>query len=108
MNPLIEEHQLSKTDARRNSYVKKEKDNGNPAYGMWNGDCWKSWVKLRSTRKDLEMFVVDTDYGCGIIKKGIQQTLSVSENDITFSNLEKNRKEWLNLIDVEEFFKKIL
>jgi hypothetical protein len=107
MNPLIEEHQLSKTDDRRNSYVTKEKEKGNRAYGIWNGDCWKAWVKLRNTRKDLEMFVVDTDYGCGVIKKGIQETLNVSENDITFSNLEKNRKKWLNLIDIQEFLKKM-
>ena len=25
----------------------------------WTGDVWKAWVKLRSTRKDLNMFVVD-------------------------------------------------
>lgn len=107
INPLIEEHQLSKTDDRRNAYTMKEKEKGNPAYGIWNGDCWKAWVKLRSIRKDLEMFVVDTDFGCGIIKKGVQETLNLSENQITFFNLEKNRKKWLNLIDVQEFLKKI-
>ena len=35
--------------------------------GIWNGDVWKSWVKLRTERKDLSMKVVDTDHGCGII-----------------------------------------
>lgn len=108
INPLIEEHQLSKIDARRNLYASKERKNGNPNWGAWNGDCWKAWVKLRSTRKDLEMFVVDTDYGCGIIKKGVQEVLNLSESQITFLNLEKNREEWLNLISVNEFLKKIL
>jgi len=35
--------------------------------GIWNGDVWKGWVKLRTERKDLVMKVVDTDHGCGII-----------------------------------------
>jgi hypothetical protein len=35
--------------------------------GIWNGDVWKGWVKLRTERKDLIMKVVDTDHGCGII-----------------------------------------
>lgn len=35
--------------------------------GIWNGDVWKSWVKLRTDRKDLSMKVVNTDHGCGII-----------------------------------------
>jgi hypothetical protein len=35
--------------------------------GIWNGDVWKGWVKLRTERKDLVMKVVETDHGCGII-----------------------------------------
>ncbi len=35
--------------------------------GIWNGDVWKGWIKLRTERKDLVMKVVDTDHGCGII-----------------------------------------
>ena len=35
--------------------------------GIWNGDVWKSWIKLRTERKDLIMKVVNTDHGCGII-----------------------------------------
>jgi len=36
--------------------------------GAWLGDCWKAWVALRR-RANLCMFVVDTDYGCGIIRR---------------------------------------
>jgi len=39
----------------------------NTGSGIWNGDVWKSWVKLRTERKDLIMKVVNTDHGCGII-----------------------------------------
>ena len=35
--------------------------------GEWTGDCWKAWVKLKSEKSDLQMFVVDSDYGCGVI-----------------------------------------
>jgi len=66
--------------------------------GAWTGDCWKAWVKLRSERGDLSMFVLDTDYGVGVIQKGEQEIISLNELRLTYSNLEANRKEWLNLI----------
>lgn len=67
---------------------------------VWNGDCWKAWVKLRK-RDDLEMRVVDTDHGCGIIRKGNQEPLIFSTEDYNEFNV--NRKRLLNLIPVEEF-----
>jgi hypothetical protein len=71
---------------------------------IWNGDCWKAWVKLRSELNN-EMFVVDTDWGCGVILKGSQDKLKVTE-ELTFDNLVKNRKEWLNLISIDDFVDK--
>lgn len=72
--------------------------------GAWTGDCWKAWIKLRSSRKDLSMSVVDTDFGVGIINKGNQKCLSLENLSLDYSNLDINRKEWLNLITVEEFY----
>lgn len=72
----------------------------------WTGDCWKAWVKLRKERKDLTMFVVDTDYGCGIIQNGEQEILK-TDLPITYENFASNKKEWLNLISVEEFKERI-
>lgn len=72
----------------------------------WNGDVWRSFVRLRTERDDLEMFVIDTDEGCGIIRKGKQDKL-VTYCDINYTNLEKHRKEWLNLISVEEFIERL-
>jgi hypothetical protein len=40
---------------------------------VWTGDCWKAWAILRATRKDLEMFIVNSDWGVGVIKKGQQE-----------------------------------
>jgi len=33
----------------------------------WNGTVWKAFAFLRMTRKDLFMYVVNTDCGCGMI-----------------------------------------
>ena len=70
----------------------------------WTGDCWKAWVKLKSERDNLYMSVVDTDYGCGIITSGEQKKLTLTDN-LTWENFEKNKKNWLNLISVDEFLK---
>ncbi len=68
---------------------------------IWLGDCWKSWVHLRA-ELEYSMFVVDTDFGCGIIQEG--DPISVTINgDLTYDNLNRNRKEWLNLISVKDF-----
>jgi len=72
---------------------------------IWNGDCWKAFVQLR-TETNLEMFVVNTDWGCGVIREGDQPKLQLRE-ELTFKNLEVNRKKWLNLLTVEEFIKRI-
>jgi tetratricopeptide (TPR) repeat protein len=71
--------------------------------GVWNGDCWRAFVKLRQERSDLVMFTVDTDHGCSVIKKGHQELLKIEE-EITYENFDKNRKKWLNLISVTEFY----
>lgn len=68
---------------------------------QWTGDVWKSFVKLRE-RDDLVMHVVDTDWGCGIIQKGKQEPLNRLES-LQYSNLDKNRQTWLNLITPGEF-----
>ena len=75
--------------------------------GAWTGDCWKAFVKLRMGKNDLEMYTVDTDYGCGIITKGHQKLLKVNDS-LTYNYLDKNRKELLNLISPEKFLSKFV
>jgi hypothetical protein len=72
----------------------------------WTGDCWKAWVKLKTERDDLYMVVVDTDYGCGIIKKGKQKIITI-DSELTWEMLENDRIRLLNLISVEDFKKTI-
>jgi hypothetical protein len=69
--------------------------------GEWCGDVWKTIVYLRSFREDLNIFVLDHDYGLGIITRGEPDNMlpfSVEElNQLTYKDLEKNREELLNL-----------
>lgn len=102
MNPKIKEHQLYNTDPLRKKYVEEQKALGNAQYQLWTGDCWKSFVYLRSTRNDLKMFVIDTDFGVGIIRKGNQETITIPV-DLTYEYLEKNRNKLLNLKTIQEF-----
>lgn len=82
----------------------KEKDQLVPRQAdIWNGDCWKAFVKLRMKRSDLEMTVIDTDYGVGIIKRGSQERIKAK--NLTYQNLQKNRKKWLNLVSLKKFKK---
>jgi hypothetical protein len=70
--------------------------------GIWTGDCWKAWVTIRFQNPNLYMFVIDTDYGCGIIRKGNQDLITL-DCELTWENLQKNRNYWLNLVSVNEF-----
>jgi SAM-dependent methyltransferase len=65
----------------------------------WTGDCWKAWVLIRSQRSDLNMCVIDTDFGCGIINFGSQECINI-DCDLTWDNFIINRKYWLNLVPV--------
>lgn len=64
--------------------------------GEWTGDVWRAWCRLRS-RDDLKMFVYDCDYGVGIIQKGWQQPITIT--DPTFEQFMQNKIQWLNLIE---------
>jgi hypothetical protein len=75
----------------------------------WNGTVWKAWAKLRATRPDLFMGVVDIDEGCGVIRRGSQTcyVLPPAEADqvLTYPYLVANREALLNLISVAEFLR---
>jgi hypothetical protein len=71
----------------------------------WNGNVWKGWLKLRSEREDLEMFVVADDEGCGIIRVGRQNL--IKKWDIDYDEFKKSKKELLNLISANEFLQYI-
>ena len=69
----------------------------------WNGDCWKAWVKLRCERSDLNMLVVDSDHGLGIIKRGTQQCLDKNNVVLEYQQFDINRNLWLNLTSQKQY-----
>ena len=77
--------------------------------GLWSGDVWKTIVHLRSTHKDLNIFVVDCDFGVEIILLDEpDDILEYSQNDLDnlcYEDLEMNRKNLLNLKTAKEFKK---
>lgn len=86
-NPTSEEEQLVPRETTR-----------------WLGDVWKSFVSFKSLNKlNYECFVVDTDCGCGIIRHG--KTLLDIElpEKLTYQWFNKNRKQALNLISIQDF-----
>lgn len=80
--------------------------------GKWLGDCWKAWVSLRR-RANLSLFVVDSDFGCGIIRRR-HPSCSLGPHPLPLTGLPltldykalaAHRAAWLNLISVETFQK---
>lgn len=69
--------------------------------GEWCGDVWKTIVHLRSSRSDLSIFVLNCDYGLGVIMKRqpkglLKYTISEIEK-LSYKDLDKNREYLLNL-----------
>mgnify|MGYP006402839241 FL=1 len=79
-----------------------------PGSPQWNGDVWKAYLKFRMTRGDLQMYVVDTDQGCGVVQKGEQKVYpKIDQVLINYSFFNENRNDILNLISVDSFLERI-
>lgn len=76
--------------------------------GRWNGDVWKTICHLRSTRHDLNVFVLDCDQGLGIITQGKPEgVLSFTPaqiDELLYKDLARDRKAFLNLKDESYLF----
>ncbi|MGH2950577.1 MAG: class I SAM-dependent methyltransferase [Solirubrobacterales bacterium] len=71
-----------------------------PGGECWCGDVWKTIVWLRATRSDLEVYVLDADFGVGVVRRGSTRPLALSTVDIqrlTYEDLERSRTELLGL-----------
>jgi hypothetical protein len=69
-------------------------------FGNWTGDVWKAVMQLRMN-PDLQVCVVDTDWGCGIVRFGHQQTISVPV-EIGWDFFVVN-KHLMNIVTVDQF-----
>ena len=87
------------------SFHQRENYEVDGKFPPWNGTTWRSFIKNRMKNKNIEMCVVDCDWGVGIIKKGKQNLLEF-EKKFSYSYLEKNRMNALNLISVDDFLNK--
>jgi hypothetical protein len=67
----------------------------------WTGDVWKAIVHLRSTRHDLRIAVLKSDFGVGLVRKGFPESrLSYSPAEIealNYGDLAADRQRLLNL-----------
>jgi len=70
--------------------------------GEWTGDVWKAIAKLRIETIDLDIKVVDTDYGCGIIRRGTNIPYVTNENYKTYTFFNSNKQELMNVISKEQ------
>lgn len=74
-------------------------------YGPWTGDVWRALAKLRIGRTDLDIKVLDIDYGCGIIKRGVNVPFRYDGDGLSYEFYLRNKKELLNVISINEFMK---
>jgi SAM-dependent methyltransferase len=69
--------------------------------GAWTGDVWKVITHIRSLWDDVNAFVLDCDFGVGVVTRGVpEMKLPYSENEIremSYSFLDANRRELLGL-----------
>jgi len=73
--------------------------------GIWNGDVWKSLVKLRYTNPNIKINTVDIDWGVGIIQFGRQVCYDKTPlQNCDYEYFDQHREELLNIISIEEFY----
>ena len=82
-------------------HMQERNDHG----GVWLGDVWKAIAKLRVERIDLDIKVVDTDLGCGLIKSGTNIPYITNENYLIYSYYDLHKWALMNIISVEDFLK---
>tara|TARA_R110002060_G_scaffold66712_4_gene75494 strand:- start:1889 stop:2500 length:612 start_codon:yes stop_codon:yes gene_type:complete len=75
---------------------------------QWNGDVWKAAMYVRMNYKNVNLTVLDMDYGCGVLETSKSQKLfpKIEIEDMTWEFYEANKVEALNIMSVEEWLKK--
>ena len=74
--------------------------------GQWNGTVFRGFIKLKNELQDWNCFVIDEDFGCGILTKRISSPIKSTYHDvnnISWNTFDKNRKELLQLTTFEEY-----
>lgn len=107
-------HKASALVAENAEDAEKKKNTIDGWTGEWCGDTWKAIVYLRRLKNiQFDVFVLNTDYGLGIIKlkQNISEPLKVDEDlfseidALTYSDLKSNSKNFIGLQEWKEFEK---
>ena len=86
------------------SHAREDYSNYNTtAKALWNGTVWKTFFKMRCTENNLDMCVIDCDWGVGLIKRGSQILCDIHNPYFEYSIFDKHRVKSLNLIQVNQF-----
>lgn len=70
-----------------------------PAGGYWNGTVWKAVYRIRCTQQNLDVCVVNRDWGCAVIRRGLQELCDFDNPFYDFDIFAENRVRHLNLIE---------
>lgn len=70
----------------------------------WTGDVWKAMVRIRQ-KEGIRSFVLDTDWGLGIVFRGINDSNldQIPEAGLTWGNYLRYRDKWLGIISLDEY-----
>jgi Methyltransferase domain len=71
-----------------------------PGGDCWCGDVWKTIVRLRATRPDLDVETLDTEFGVGVISRGRSKPLGLDGAAVaalSYEDLDRDRAELLGL-----------
>jgi hypothetical protein len=78
---------------------RKATETPHPEQPSWYGTCWKAFMHFRMHYSNLWMGVVDTDCGCGIVKRGRQDKAPwVPHSGLTWDYYLTARKKYMNII----------
>lgn len=67
------------------------------AQTQWTGDGWKSLCALRKDRPDLDIFTLNTDWGCAVISRRLPVLPEFESRDLNWPFFQLHRRELLNL-----------
>lgn len=78
--------------------------------GIWNGDVWKAFVKVRMEHNDLfTCMIEDCDYGLGFITWGNQESIKLDKNfnELTYTEDFNKKKAYLmNTVKLNDFLER--
>lgn len=81
--------------------------------GCWTGDTYKAFIRFKMKFPEYRTYVVDTDWGCGVIETPIMPGVWIDmrsedvERMIEWDYFDRNRNLLLDIITVEEFKTKL-